>query len=165
MTQADTKVVDHSAMRLAGFQIVTPTSFNRTDLSNRESIPKLWQDFWKRYPELGVDARGVCYAAATPVDGSEYPPMYINYFAGVEVPSDLQLPDGFLETHVPAGNYLHYTHQGPFEMLAKSFRQAYLEWLPTSGFTVREGQHLEFYTPKFDPSRNDCEMEILIPVH
>lgn len=164
MTQGDTHVVDHAEMRVAGFRIVTPTSFNSVNPSSQESVPQLWQGFWDRYWELGIDVQGSCIAVATPVDGSDNPPMFVNYLAGVEVPLDLRLPDGFVDEYVPAGRYVHYTHQGPFELLDQSFQHAYLEWLPKSGLSIRQGHHLELYTPKCDISKTDGEMEILIPV-
>lgn len=163
MTHGDTKVVSHPARRIAGLQIITSSSFDVENFEMNE-VPQLWESFWKRFPELGIPSNGVCYAVASPV-GKEVPPLKILYLAGVEVDSTTPLPEGFVAIDVPAGNYLHFTHQGPFVKLDNSFREAYLSWFPKSGLVQRNAPHIELYDQRSNsPESETAEMDILIPV-
>lgn len=163
MSHGDTKIVKHPARTIAGLQIITSSSFD-TENFEMKDVPQLWESFWKRFPELGIQSDGTCYAIAVPV-GKEIPPLKISYLAGVEVNPDSPLPDGFVAVHVPEGKYVHYTHQGPFSHLDESFREAYLTWFPKSGLVQREAPHIEFYDHRASaPESSTAEMDILIPV-
>lgn len=163
MTHGETKIVDHPARRVAGLQIITSSSFDVENFEMKE-VPQVWEQFWKRFPELNIASNGICYAVASPI-GEEIPPLKINYLAGVEVDPGSPLPEGFTAIDVPAGKYLHFTHQGAFSRLDTSFREAYLTWFPQSGLVQRIAPHIELYDSRSaNPESDSAEMDILIPV-
>ncbi len=163
MSHGDTKIVNHSARTIAGLQIITSSSFDVENFEMKD-VPQLWELFWKRFPELNIEPNGTCFAVASPV-GQEVPPLKVHYLAGVEVDPEAELPEGFVAIDVPAGNYLHFTHQGSFATLDNSFREVYLTWFPKSGLVQRVAPHIEMYDHRSAaPETDTAEMDILIPV-
>ena len=124
------------------------------------SIPALWQEFAPHIghidSQIGDTSYGVCYGG----DGQGN----FDYMAGVEVsrPGDVASPLTVIE--VPAAHYAVFTHRGHISGIRKTVGAIWQEWLPNSGRTYGESPDFELYDQRFDPTSDESEMEVWIPV-
>ena len=131
------------------------------DLYDPTAIPTAWQKFWTQFPKADLPGNNQAWGVSTPIEGSQ---GQLHYVAGVEVIAGYVAPRGFEVVVIPAGNYLDVTHIGPITALAQSYGEAYGVALPSAGFEMREGQHLEKYDAMLNPMADNYTMGILIPV-
>ena len=58
--------------------------------------------------------------------------------AGIIVEADTELPDGLTERLVPGGRFAAVEHAGAYELIGDTWAKLMGQWLPQSGFRVRE---------------------------
>jgi predicted transcriptional regulator YdeE len=136
----------------------------KSDVSFEErGLSVLWDKFFARFSELGIEAAGIFYGVSTPAD-ENIPTLTMHYLAGAAAPDSLVLPEGFSEFIVPAGKYLFFTHAGPIEGIGATANELYTNYLPSSGLVPRSAPHLELYDERFDHESATCEMDLLVPI-
>lgn len=64
---------------------------------------------------------------------------------GVTLPQSFEAPKGFGVYEIHAGEYAIFRFKGFYHELNKVYRHIYLDWLPTSDYTLREQFTFETY--------------------
>lgn len=137
-----------------------PSSFNEKENAGTEFAAEIWNAFIDKLITAGVPLEQDLYGVSWPAD-EQVPPQEIFYFCGFESKTPVE---GFETLNLKAGNYFDYHCEVTANDLDSGFRTAYMEALPKSGLTPREGQHLEIYGSEYDPQSSIARFRILIPV-
>ena len=70
-------------------------------------------------------------------------------------------------THIPAGNYVKFNHEGPMNKIRETINEIYQEAIPNSGFNIDTNRsliHFEHYDSRFNWNRPDSIVEIYVPL-
>lgn len=157
MTPEITTLDGFTAIGIAGHF----SPLNSSEPDNMTVIPKLWQTFRSHagfLPEEKLGTRvGVIGAGAAP-DGR------MDYLAGKKALDTIEPPVGFEIRDVPAGTYAKFTHKGPMRNISHTMHYIFGAWLPRSGRLLGEGPEFGEYPPEYDPTSEDGEMYIYIPL-
>ena len=147
-------------MTLYGIERVGPSSFNDEPESGAGFSAALRHEFIGELIQHDVPLDGVMYGVSWPAD-DHVPPQTITYFCGTQSATSLE---GLQTLVVEGGSYFEYCADVPARDLDLAFRNAYVDALPASELTPREGQHIEVYGDEYDPSAQIANFRILIPV-
>ena len=93
-------------------------------------------------------------------------PENIRYDACAALETQLPLPDGLGKKQIAGGSYAMLLHVGAYEGLSETYGYALTEWLPSSGYELRDAPYFEVYRNR-DPRRTKPEnlrTEVYIPV-
>lgn len=102
-----------------------------------------------------------------------YPDAYFSVFnpaaefekwAGVEVSSFNDVPEGLETLTIPGGLYAIFYYKGNPANGAKVFEEIFTMWLPKSGHALDNRPHFEVLGDKYQNGSDDSEEEIWIPV-
>ena len=106
-----------------------------------------------KYVSLTLD-----YPYITPEEQSRF-------MIGVTLPQSFEMPKGFGVYEIHAGEYAIFRFKGFYHELNKVYRHIYLDWLPTSDYTLREQFTFETYinTPEKTPA-SELITDIYIPI-
>ncbi len=128
--------------------------------NENNEIPQLWDDFGPRMGEIQhmVD-KHACYGVCANADEQTHE---FDYFAGFEVDSTDDIPEGMVSFDVPASTYAVFSTTLPG--IGETFDHAYHSWLPKSGYQTTGGPDLELYGEEFDPGDPGSTFEIFIPI-
>ena len=149
-----------SPKRLLGILRKGPSSFNARENSGTEFAAEIWREFVGKLIANGIPVMQDLYGVSWPAD-EQTPPQEIFYFCGFE---SNQKDSAFEELMLEGGNYFDYLCETPADNLDAGFKAAYMEALPNSGLSPRDGQHLEIYGREYDPNSKIAKFRILIPV-
>jgi AraC family transcriptional regulator len=127
-------------------------------------IPDLWDKFVPHIDSIpNRTNHNTCYGIINPFGPKEYEGE-IDYIAAVEVDNLNDIPKGMVSAEVPEAYYAVFTHKGPISNFMESIRYVFGEWLPNSEYTLTGTPELEVYDERFDPTSEDSECEICLPV-
>lgn len=146
---------------LVGIQEIGPSSFNQ-QMDGSDFGAALWKKLFSMLGEINLPLSEKMYGVSWPADNLT-PPDVIHFFVGFEK-KDRELPGTFISLNLEGGNYFAYQYSGPISAIDDAYQKAYLEALPQSGFSGREGQHLELYEAEVDLNSPEITFTILIPV-
>ena len=98
-------------------------------------------------------------------DPETTPPAELRSEAALAISEQARVPEGLGERRLPAGRYACTTHVGPYEGLGDTWARFMGEWLPRSGYRMRDGLSFELYrnTPENAP-KEKLETELYIPL-
>lgn len=127
-------------------------------------IGQMWHRFIPRMGEITNRTNsdvsyGVCFPVENMKEDSEF-----SYVAGLEVDNFDQIPEGMVARTVPAGKYAVFIHKGSLDNLRSTYEYIYGSWLPKSGQEVAFQPDFEFYSERFIPDSEDCELDIYVPL-
>ena len=142
-------------VRTSIFTIFNPEKYDA------KAIPSAWQEFFGKARGTELANTQTFYGASIPSMAADVP---MDYYAGVIVDSNTEVPAGFETYEIPAGDYLAITHVGPISELASTYKKAYMDELGQSGKEMRPAPHLEIYNSQLDPMSADYEMIVAIPI-
>jgi AraC family transcriptional regulator len=128
--------------------------------NEQNEIPQMWQALGPRVPEIKhISNDKVAYGISDNMDPAT---GEFDYIAGFEVSRVEDLPAGMVNWEVPEGRYALFTTTLP--TLGQTFKHAYHEWLPKSGYEHRPGPDFEIYDEEFDPGDPGAEFDIYVPI-
>lgn len=130
-----------------------------------EQVGKAWALLGQALGPLGVFARrplmfGICYD-----DPEVAEPEKIHYDACVGVDAAFVPPDGIAVKTLDGGDFAVAVHKGPYCEVGKVYAALYGQWLPRSGYEMRDAPTREIYLN--DPKVTlpaDLETEIYAPI-
>jgi AraC family transcriptional regulator len=142
-------------------KIVTKAAFDVVGMSyqgknENNDISRVWDLFIPRIDEIedkAGDAYGVC--------GQVEPDGSFHYLAGIEVSQVDDQPEDMTHWTVPEQTYAAFPCT--LQTIHETFRHAYQNWLPQSGYKQTDGPDLEFYPPEFN-AETGTGMFVYIPV-
>lgn len=128
-------------------------------------IPTLWDRYLPRRHEILHAKEGINYGVCLPVETqSKSHPDECLYMACAEVSYPDHVPNGMVLKVIPAGEYAVFTHTGKLDKLDHTMNYIYGSWLPKSGKKLREAPDLELYDHRFNPTSDNSEFDIYIPI-
>lgn len=153
------KIVERDEIKLVGFtkRIVMPDNV----------IPKMWEEFNKRYVEVKDVINSGCYGVADNMDSE------INNFdetVACEVSSFKEIPEGMITKIIPKQKYLVFTHKGILftetgeSKLEKTYEYIYGKLLPTLEFEVDKEFNFELYDERYKGNSPESEFDIYVPI-
>ena len=156
----DPVITERPAMRLCGLRTeIYGVDSDKNNIADR--LPPLWGAFLERLPSIGETCGGVCYGVIQPQSADT---DQLVYHAGIPIPADAPLTDGFVELQVPAARYAGFTHKGASSTLNHTVNYIYSAWLARSGERHSYGADLELYDHRFDEASDESVMEYAIPL-
>ncbi len=93
-------------------------------------------------------------------------PSRIRYDAGVDIDVDISNETHLKKMTISGGRYAKFLHKGPYQNFRETYAFIFNEWLPESGYQLRDDPCFEIYLNK-DPRRTKPEnlkTEIYIPI-
>ena len=134
------------------------------DSDASEVIPEIWGTVFDLLEEADEFEFGWAVGVISPSQDRAPKPGQLKYFAGL-------VTDGIPESHpglevvkLESSNYLVCEHLGSLDELAETTKWFYDEYLPTAGFNVIDGPHLEVYDERFDPDSDQSVVMICAPI-
>lgn len=73
------------------------------------------------------------------------PEEHSRFMVGVTLPQSFETPKGFGMYEISSGEYAIFRFKGLYHELNRVYRHIYLDWLPTSDYTLREPFTFETY--------------------
>ena len=86
------------------------------------------------------------------------------YMACVEVSNAEKIPAGMVTETVPGAKYAVFTHVGGLDKLHDTYNNIYQSWLSNSGCEVAGCFCFELYDERFNPTGENSELDIYVPV-
>ena len=132
----------------------------RCNEKTKTKIPGLWQRFAPKIGSVpgqaGHVTYGICY------DGNQETGEF-TYMAGVATHSAEDC-EGFEVCEVPAGRYAVFTHEGSLAHIQETVGYIFGEWLPASSYELAGSPDFELYDERFDPVKDEGELEYWVPI-
>jgi predicted transcriptional regulator YdeE len=143
-------------------KIVTRPAFKAVGMfykgkNENQEIAQLWGKFNPRVPEIKNISEGA-FGLCRPMDESGA----FQYLAAMAVKECKQPPQGMEVWDVPEQKYVVFPCTLP--TIHDAYRYAFETWLPQSGYEYSRGIDFEYYDESFDPSKEDSQLYIYIPL-
>ena len=125
----------------------------------------LWKQLLQFSVSYELSSKGCKYVSLT----LDYPLITLEehsrFMVGVTLPQSFETPKGFGIYEISSGEYAIFRFEGLYHELNRVYRHIYLDWLPTSDYTLREPFTFETYinTPEKTPA-SELITAIYIPV-
>ncbi|TGK81982.1 AraC family transcriptional regulator [Leptospira noumeaensis] len=155
----DSKIISIEKKYLVGKKI---------EMSLVESLtPILWKSF---VPKIGSISNRV---STEKISLSVYPLDYFQNFnpnrkfikwAGVEVSSVMDLPEGMEVLEIPAGLYSVFLYKGSVAESGPFFEWIFRDWFPKSGYDLDNRPHFELLGDKYINDDPSSEEFVYIPI-
>lgn len=129
------------------------------------SFSVLWKQVLQFSENYELLSKGYKYVGLT----LDYPLITLEehsrFMIGVTLPQSFEVPKGFGIYEIPSGEFAIFRFKGLYHELNRAYRHIYLDWLPTSDYTLREPFTFETYinTPEKTPA-SELITDIYIPV-
>lgn len=125
----------------------------------------LWEQVLSLSKSYNLQSNGGRFISLTldcPLISSEEKARFL---VGITIPTSFSVPKGFFTYEIDAGEYAIFHFKGLYHELNRVYRYIYLDWLPTSGYTLREPYTFETYlnTPE-KTSVSELRTDIYVPV-
>lgn len=146
-------------------KIVVGKSMMTTFLENRTA--ELWQWFMPRLKS--VPSRKGTHLLSLEVFNTGYfnsfsPAKPFQKWAGVEVEQGIATPEDMETLIIPEGDYAVFLHKGTHTEAKKTYDYIFMEWLPSSGFTLDDRPHFAVMDERYKKNDPTSEEEIWIPI-
>lgn len=130
------------------------------------NVAKIWQEFSPKISEIPnrLDRDLLSVTIYQPGHFENFSvERTFEKWAGAEVESFQNLPEGLAQLIIPAGEYAVFHYKGlPSDN--RIFQWIYSQWLPGSGFVLDPRPHFEVLGKKYKNGSPDSEEEIYIPI-
>ena len=129
------------------------------------SFSVLWKQLLQFYENYELSSKGCKYVSLTLDYPLITPEEHNRFMIGVTLSQSFKPPKGFGIYEIPSGEYAIFRFKGLYHELNRVYRHIYLDWLPTSDYTLREPFTFETYlnTPEKTPA-SELITDIYIPV-
>jgi AraC family transcriptional regulator len=92
--------------------------------------------------------------------------VYMASVVDKETENENHVPAEMIRYDIPAGRYAVFTHKGPISTFPHTVKYVWGTWVAENRTSLREGcPDFELYDHRFDPEREDSEVDIFIPVN
>ena len=129
------------------------------------SFSLLWKQLLQFSENYELPSKGCQYVSLTLDYPLITPEEHSRFMVGVTLPQSFETPKGFGMYEISSGEYAIFRFKGLYHELNRVYRHIYLDWLPTSDYTLREPFTFETYinTPEKTPA-SELITAIYIPV-
>jgi len=129
-----------------------------------ELIPPLWGRLFDQLESVEEFEFGWAVGVLNPSRAENAVKGQLEYFAGLVADFPPEEHPGMQVRDIEASDYLVCEHLGSLDELADTTRWFYSEYLPTSGYQVKDAPHLEVYDERFDPESHESVVMICVPI-
>lgn len=157
------KFITRDAFKIVGLEVISK--------NENGEFGRLWEEFIGRAGEVKNARQGICYGLCS--CGPECEPEKgickcgetgFSYMAGIEVSEAENIPAGMVAKTVPASKYAVFTHVGSLDKLKDTYDYILQTWLKESGYELTGSSCFELYDERFNPSSDDSEIDLYMPV-
>jgi len=125
-----------------------------------DAFAKIWDEFVPRMDEItGRTEQDISYAVEWDMNDKAGD---FSYLASLAVNDDAPIPEGMMDVHVPAQEYVVFDFE--LQGIQDAMNFIYKEWLPKSEYKFGGGPEFEYYGEKFKPDMGLFEMSMYVPV-
>jgi AraC family transcriptional regulator len=158
----EAKITEKPAMKLIGLA----TNVTLYDVQQNRTTLKVAANFLQRRSEIRncVNEREL-FGVST--DPENYNPDIdpFEFFIGIEVTSNGEIPEGMVYREIPANTYVLFTFKGPFENAGAVHAYLYSKWLKQSGYELSGLYNIEIYDERnHGPESEESITDIIFPV-
>jgi len=134
-------------------------------IGNYNDVGPVWERLMKFIKEKKLFSFSMDFIGVSYDDPSVTETEKLRYDACVKVHKDVK-PEGEVGYKVlDGGLYAIFRHKGPYEAFSRTYDQIYLNWLPDSGYELRDAPPLEFYLNDPDSTKpENLKTDIYIPL-
>lgn len=152
-----------SIEKISGMQIAYLKLEKTNNVSHSFSV--LWKQLLQFSEKYELPSKGCKYVSLTLDYPFITPEEQSRFMVGVTLPQSFETPKGFGIYEIPSGEYAIFRFKGLYHELNRVYRHIYLDWLPTSDYTLREQFTFETYinTPDKTPT-SELITDIYIPI-
>lgn len=130
--------------------------------NEKGEIPALWEKFMGRLQE---EAPGFYTNESYGLMGMMDKEGNFEYIVCVPYTSPDQPLGDMVTYEIPKARYLVFAHIGSAETLQDTYLEIYNKYLPECEYEVRyDIYHFELYDERFNGFKEDCEMDIYVPI-
>ena len=155
--------IEPSIEKISGIRIAYLKLERTNNVSHSYSV--LWKQLLQFSEKYELSSKGCKYVSLTLDYPYITPEEQSRFMIGVTLPQSFEAPKGFGVYEIHAGEYAIFRFKGFYHELNKVYRHIYLDWLPTSDYTLREQFTFETYinTPEKTPA-SELITDIYIPI-
>jgi AraC family transcriptional regulator len=134
-------------------------------IGNYNDVGPVWERLMqfikeKKLFSFNMDFIGVSYDDPTVTESEK-----LRYDACVSVRKEVKGEGEVGYKVLEGGLYAIFRHKGPYESLSQSYDQIYLNWLPQSGYELRDAPPVEFYLNHPERTKpENLKTDIYVPV-
>lgn len=123
-----------------------------------EKLAKFMKE--KKLFSFGTDFIGLSYDDPTVTETDK-----LRYEACASVKKEVK-PEGEIGyKEIEGGTFAIFRHKGPYSGLSETYDQIYMNWLPESGYELRDAPPMEFYLNSPDRTKpENLKTDIYVPV-
>ena len=134
-------------------------------IGDYNKVGTAWEKLAKFMKEKKLFSFGVSFIGVSYDDPSVTEIEKLRYEACASVKKEVK-PEGEVGYKLlDGGLYAIFRHKGPYEEFSQTYDQIYLNWLPESGYELRDAPPLEFYLNEPDRTKpENLKTDIYIPV-
>ncbi|BBH24515.1 hypothetical protein Back11_58600 [Paenibacillus baekrokdamisoli] len=155
-------IVDKPSMKLIGLA----TNVTLYDVQQNKTTIKLASNFLERRAEVinGINEKEVFGVSTDPENyNPETDPF--EFFIGIEVSANENIPDGMVYREIPVNTYALFTFKGPAENAGAVHDYLYSTWLKQSGYELSGLYNIEIYDERNQgPDSEESITDICFPV-
>ncbi|WP_274365774.1 GyrI-like domain-containing protein [Paenibacillus thermotolerans] len=155
-------IVDKPAMKLIGLA----KKVTLHDVIENKATLEVAATFLERKPEIkNCINESEVFGLST--DPENYNPEtdQFEFFIGIEVSSNDNIPDEMVYREIPANTYVLFSFQGPFENAGAVHNYLYSSWLNQSGYELAGRYNIEIYDERnHGPHSENSITDICFPV-
>ncbi len=147
-------IIDKPAMKLIGLA----TNVTLYDVQQNRTTIKLGYNFMDRRAEItnSINGKEVFGISTDPEDYNPETDQF-EFFIGVEVSSNENIPDGMVYRELPANTYALFTFKGAADNAGAVHAYLYSTWLKQSGYELSGLYNIEIYDERNHASTESDE--------
>lgn len=155
-------IVEKHVMKLMGLA----TKITLYDVQQNKTTLKLASSFLERRAEI-INSVNENEVFGISTDPDDYDPEtdQFEFFIGIEVSSNEDIPVGMVFREIPANTYVLFTFKGPFDNAGAVHAYLYSTWLKQSGYELSGLYNIEIYDERnHGPESDESFTDICFPV-
>lgn len=136
--------------------------------SSNDRSPELWRSFMPNRKSInrlpGNEVYSVQLFRTLPdFQSGVNDELYMNW-AVVPVEPGSTIPEGMSQLIIPGGTYAVFLHEGSAAEFSRTAGFIYVEWLPSSNYTVINRPFFQVILPGYRPDDQQAEEVLYVPV-
>jgi predicted transcriptional regulator YdeE len=155
--EVEGKIIERPSIRVAGFEFTAPyTAFSEVEVL----APRLWLELLRRRAEIPYVNSNIRLGLAQNRTDD------FTYYVTLEVEHFENIPDDFIQMHIPSRTYALFTHYGSLdrEHVHSTYYSIY-KWLDRNRYEQdKEALNIEHFDERFQPNSRNNQYDIYIPI-
>lgn len=139
--------------------------YEKIHKDSQTAFLSLWNQVFRLAKEYNLLSKGFKYVSLSLDNPNITDKNLSRFLVGITVPDSMKVPKGFSVYEIPPGQYAVFRFKGVYHELHKAYRDIYLDWLPQSGYGLREQITFETYINTPDKTiSSELKTDIYLPI-